>query len=129
MKNLARFCLLLIVSAIVFSSSFAQETFRNPAMETDSEFERAFARARLLARDGKVEEAIREFRKAAGLKNGQCAECFHHIGQVYHQAERYKEAVIAFRQALETKSEKEAEINNALGVALYQQNDRNYSAR
>ncbi|MEW6208130.1 MAG: redoxin domain-containing protein [Acidobacteriota bacterium] len=123
MKIFARLCLSLIVVAAVIISSFAQETFRNPAMEEDTEFSRAFARARSLARDGKSEEAIREFKKAASLKNNQCAECFHSIGQVYLENARYKDAVIAFRQALETKSEKEAEINNALGVALYQQNN------
>ncbi len=123
MKNFFRFCSSLIISAIVMGSPFAQETFRNPAMEADSEFERAFARGRALARDGRVEESVREFRKAADLKKGPCAECFHHIGQVYHRAAMYKEAVIAFRQALETRSEKEAEISNALGVALYHQND------
>ncbi len=124
MKSFPRFCLLLIVSAIAFSSSFAQETFKNPAMEQESEFDRAFARAHALAREGNIEEAIREFRKAAGLKNGQCPECFRFIGQVYFQAAKYKEAAAAFRQALALKTDKEADTNNALGVALYQQNDK-----
>jgi peroxiredoxin/Flp pilus assembly protein TadD len=119
MKYFARLCLLLTMAC----SSLAQETFRNPAMEEDTEFTRALARARALAGEGKSEEAVKEFRKAAALKNNQCAECFHSIGQVYLEHARYKDAAIAFRQALATKSEKEAEINNALGVALYLQNN------
>ncbi|HEY7545233.1 MAG TPA: redoxin domain-containing protein, partial [Blastocatellia bacterium] len=124
MKNIARFCLLLIVGVMLVGFSLAQETFKNPALEQDSEFERAFARARALAREGKTEEAIKEFKKAADLKNGQCADCFRFIGQVYFRAAKYKEAATAFRQALALKTDKEADTCNALGVALYQQNDK-----
>lgn len=110
-------------AVIALSSVLAQETFRNPALE-DDEFEKAFARARSLARSGNPEDAIKEFQNAAGLKNGQCVDCFRLIGQVYLQMGKYAESAAAFRQALALKPSNEAELTNALGVALYQIGDR-----
>lgn len=104
------------------ASAFAQDTFRNPAME-DDEFGKVFSNARALARGGDPEAAIKEFQNAANLKNGQCADCFRLIGQIYLQMEKYNESAAAFRQALALKPPNEAELNNALGVALYQLGD------
>ncbi len=46
------------------------------------------------------------------------------IGQVYLQGQQFKDAAAAFRQAIELKPANEAEMYNALGVALYLENDK-----
>jgi Flp pilus assembly protein TadD len=71
-----------------------QETFSNPAMEDQDEFHQALTKGRVLMHDGDVDAAVKEFRKAAALKNGQCAECFHLIGQSYYGSGKYKDAAV-----------------------------------
>jgi tetratricopeptide (TPR) repeat protein len=121
MTRIARLSFIVVIAV---AAVFAQETFRNPALEQNSEFEQAFNRARQLARQGDYEAAIRELQNAAKLKNGQCAECFRMIGHYYFQAEKYKDAVTAFRQSLAAGTDKEADVHNWIGVGLYQQNDK-----
>ena len=105
-------------------SAAAQEPFKNPAFEPQDEFQQVFTQARVLLRQGQVDEAIKEFRHAAKLHNDQCADCFSFIGQTYLRLANYKDAAIAFRQAAELKSDIQAEMYNALGIALYLQNDK-----
>ena len=100
------------------------ETFRNPAMEDQDEFSHALTKGRMLARIGNIDEAVAEFKRAASLKNGQCAECFQLIGQACFVSRKYKEAVDAYRQAIALKPENEGDLNNALGVCLYLENDK-----
>jgi tetratricopeptide (TPR) repeat protein len=120
MKKLFRICSLICVLA---SCAAAQEVFRNPALEPEDESQKAFTHARVLMRQGRPEEAIAEFKRAATLRNGKCAECYSFIGQINFQTQNYKEAAIAFRQAAELKPDNQAEMYNALGVVLYLQND------
>jgi tetratricopeptide (TPR) repeat protein len=101
-----------------------QETYRNPAMEEQDEFHQALNKGRLLMHDGDVDGAVKEFRKAATLKNGQCAECFNFIAQAYFADGRYKDAAIAYKQTIALKPDNEAELNNALGVCIYLQDDK-----
>ncbi|HVG17670.1 MAG TPA: redoxin domain-containing protein [Blastocatellia bacterium] len=114
----------LMLSGPVAPRATAQETFRNPAMETQDEFQQSFSRARMLARQGQPGQAIKEFENAARLRNNQCAECFYFIGQINLQMGRLKEAAIAYRQAIELKPANLAEMYNALGVALYLQDNK-----
>ena len=101
-----------------------QETFSNPAMEEQDEFHQALTRGRVLMHDGDVDGAVKEFRKAAALKNGQCAECFNSMGQSYFAIGKYKDAAIAYKQAIALKPDNEAELNNALGVCIYLEDDK-----
>jgi len=79
---------------------------------------------RQLLRQGQIEDAIKEFRRAATLRDDKCAQCFEMIGQVYFQLRQLKDAVAAFRKAAELKPANEGEIYNILGVALYLQNEK-----
>ncbi len=121
MRKLFRICSLICVLA---SFVAAQEVFRNPAMEPEDESQKAFTHARVLMRQGRSEEAIAEFKRAAKLRNDKCADCYSFIGQINFQLRNYKEAAVAFRQAAELKSDKQAEMYNALGVVLYLQDDK-----
>ena len=133
MKRVLFFCLTLLLywslsgpvqMASVPQQQSKQETFRNPAMEDQDEFHQALTKGRVLMHDGDVDGAVKEFRKAAALKNGQCAECFDFIAQYYFTNEKYKDAAIAYKQAIALKPGNEAELNNALGVSIYQQGDK-----
>lgn len=121
MKKLFHTCFLVLVLA---SFAAAQEVFRNPAMEPEDESQKAFTNARVLLRQGQPEQAISEFKRAAQLRNNQCPECFSFIGNINFQLQRYNDAAAAFRQAAELKAANQAEMYNALGVALYFQNDK-----
>lgn len=121
--------LLIIITFLLFAgpvtrSASAQDTFRNPAMEPQDEFQKSFTRARMLARQGNFSEAIKEFENASRLHNNQCGECFYFIGQIHAQLGELKEAAAAYRQAIELKPDKMAEMYNALGVALYLQDNK-----
>jgi tetratricopeptide (TPR) repeat protein len=125
MRKLLRTCLLALAAChFVLSGAAAQDVFKNPAMEPEDESQKAFTHARVLLRQGRPEEAIDEFRRAAKLRNDQCADCFSFIGQINLQMQKFKEAAAAFRQAAGLKSPKQAEFYNALGVALYLQDDK-----
>ena len=121
MKQLVAVCSLLVITCSLNLSVLpvvAQDTFKNPAMEPQDDFQRAFNAARRLAREGKGEDAIKEVKKAAKLRNDQCAECFQLMAQIYFQMAKYKDAAAAFRQAIALKPDNEAGLYNSLGVAL-----------
>ncbi|HWP41671.1 MAG TPA: redoxin domain-containing protein [Blastocatellia bacterium] len=122
--SFAAICCLIAVIALIPSFATAQEPFRNPAIEEQDEFGMVFARARRLMRERRFDEAIKELQAAARLRNGDCAQCFELIGQTYMQIPRLKEAADAFRKAVALKPSNEAELQNWLGVALYQQNEK-----
>lgn len=121
MKELFRICSVICLLA---SCVAAQDVFKNPALETEDESQKAFTHARVLLRQGRPDDAINEFKRAAKLRNDKCAECFAFIGQINFQIQNYKEAAVAFRQAAELKPANEAEMYNALGVVLYMQDDK-----
>src|ERR1051325_10988399 len=82
MKQTFRHCLFAIIAAALLAgAAYAQDTFHNPAFETEDEFGKAFAQARRLLTQGMLDEAIKEFDRAATLKNGKCVECFSSIGE------------------------------------------------
>lgn len=126
-------CCLIIVALLVavhvtnVSAGAQQQTnqdpFSNPAME-DDEFHLTLAQGHKYARRGQFDDAISEFKKALKLRNGECAECFQFIGQTCFAAARYKDAAAAYKQALALNPPNAAEMNNALGVVLYLQNDK-----
>lgn len=106
------------------SATEKQEAPKPPAAEKKDEFQQAFDSARDLGRQGRIEEAINEYQRAAKLRDGKCPECFQIIGQIWFQFGRYKEAAEAFRQCAELKPSNEAEIYNVLGVVLYLQKEK-----
>lgn len=114
----------LIATALLTVASYAQETFHNPAFETDDEFGKTFAQARVLLREGKLDDAIKEFTRAAKFKNDQCVECFTFIGQADLQMNKYKDAATAFRRGAELTSPRQGELYNYAGVALYWADDK-----
>lgn len=114
----------LALAGPVSPRASAQETFKNPAMEPQDEFQQSFNKARMLARQGHADQAIREFENAARLRNNQCADCFYLIGQIHFQLGRLKEAVAAYRQVIELKPANLAQMYNALGIALYMQDNK-----
>lgn len=123
------FLYILLCLGFAANLGFAQEsgkpdTFRNPAMEPKDEAQKALDQARIFAMEGRIEQAVKTFQKAAELKKGQCAECYQGIGMVYFQTGQYKDAVVAFKQAIALKPENEAVLANILGVALYLQDDK-----
>src|ERR1044072_2795912 len=125
MRKLLRTCLLIFAACqFTLSSAAAQDVFKNPALEPEDESQKTFTHARVLMRQGRAGEAIDEFNKAAKLRNNQCAECFSFIGQINLQMQKFKEAAAAFRQAAELKPANQAEMYNALGVALYLEDDK-----
>ncbi len=124
MSKYARFYLAIIIAIFAVSEAAAQDTFRNPALESGEEWQRVFDQGRVLARNGDPEGAIKEFEKAAKLRNDQCAECFQMMGQVYFQMASYKNAADAFRQAVALKPKNEAALDNALGASLFLLDDK-----
>lgn len=114
----------LACTMAVNQPAFAQEASTKPAPEQSDDFQKALTTGRLLVRQGRVEEAITELRRAAALRDDKCAECFQSIGQINFQLGRFKEAAVAFRQAAELKPPNEAEMYNVLGVVLYLQNEK-----
>ena len=118
--------LFLLLSLAIFGPSgsiHAQETAK-PAQTNADEFTSTMKQARTYLVSGQVNEAIAAYRKAAALKNGDCAECFQYLGQIYFQMTRYNEAAAVFRQAVALKPQNEAALANFLGVALYLQDDK-----
>ena len=97
---------------------------KSSAADNRDDFQQALDNANLLLRQGRIDDAVNEFRRAANLHDDKCAECFQRIGQLYLQLRRLKEAAVAFRQAAALKPPNEAEMYNILGVALYLQNEK-----
>jgi len=129
MKTSFRHCLFAMIAATLLAvAAFAQETFHNPAFETDDEFGKAFAQGRVLLRQGKLDDAVKELTRAAKLKNDQCVECFTLIGQTNMQLNKYKEAAAAYRQGAELTSPSKAELYNLAGVAFYFADDKSLFA-
>ncbi|MEK6407585.1 MAG: redoxin domain-containing protein [Acidobacteriota bacterium] len=129
MRKLTRAILFFSMIALASTSAvnqpaLAQEASTKPASEQSDDFQKALTNGRLLVRQGRVEEAITELRRAAALRDDKCAECFQSIGQINLQLGRLKEAAVAFRQAAELKPPNEAEMYNVLGVVLYLQNEK-----
>ncbi|MEK6287572.1 MAG: redoxin domain-containing protein [Acidobacteriota bacterium] len=129
MRKLTRAILFFSMIALAATSAvnqpaLAQEASTKPAPEQSDDFQKALTDGRLLVRQGRVEEAITELRRAAALRDDKCAECFQSIGQINLQLGRLKEAAVAFRQAAELKPPNEAEMYNVLGVVLYLQNEK-----
>ena len=104
-------------------AAIGQEPKSSTADNRD-DFQQALNNGNLLLRQGRIDDAVNEFRRAAKLQDDKCAECFQRIGQLYLQLRRLKEAAVAFRQAAELKPPNEAEMYNVLGVALYLQNEK-----
>jgi peroxiredoxin/Tfp pilus assembly protein PilF len=121
--------LLILTTFLILAEQFtprvaAQGTFKNPAMEPQDEFQQSFNHARMLARQGRTDEAIKEFENAAKLHNNQCADCFFFIGQIYLQTRQLTEAAAAYRRAIDLKPANVAELYNALGIPLYLQDNK-----
>ncbi|HXF39222.1 MAG TPA: tetratricopeptide repeat protein, partial [Blastocatellia bacterium] len=129
-RNASALMSLIVIGWVGYqSSAAAQETEKKPVaqppvVEPSDEFQQTMTRGRTLLRQGRIDEAINEYWKAAKLRDDKCAECFQTIGQIYFQLGRLKEAAALFRQAIGLKPPNEAELNNVLGVALYLQNDK-----
>lgn len=114
-----RSCLLLPILLIAVASPAAPQDGSQ-----DDQFEEVFTNARKLAMQKQFDEAIKEFRNAARLRNDDCVDCYRMIAEIYFQAQKYREAADAYRQALRSKNSAEADLNNRLGVALYLQDDK-----
>jgi Flp pilus assembly protein TadD len=97
---------------------------KSTTAETGSDFQQALDNGNLLLRQGRIDDALNEFRRAAALRGDKCAECFQRIGQVNFQLRNLSEAAVAFRRAAELKPANEAEMYNILGVTLYLQNEK-----
>ena len=122
----AGFVVLFSLFACVFQQPQAAsgQDQKSSTADNRDDFQQALNNGNLLLRQGRIEDAVGEFRRAAKLRDDKCAECFQRIGQVYLQLRRLKEAVAALRQAAELKPPNEAEMYNILGVALYLQNEK-----
>jgi tetratricopeptide (TPR) repeat protein len=97
---------------------------KDSATQKTDEFQNVFDNANVLLRQGRIEDALNEFRRAAKLRDDKCAECFQRIGQVLLQTGQLKESAAALRKAAELKPANEAEMYNILGVVLYLQNEK-----
>lgn len=116
------FCLLTCLFQVP-QATLGQEQTSSTA-DNRADFQQALDNGNLLLRQGRIDDAVNEFRRAAKLQGDKCAECFQRIGQVYLQLGRLKEAGVALRQAAELKPPNEAEMYNILGVVLYLQNEK-----
>jgi len=117
--------LLTLLACLVLQPGGARaQEQKSPPADNREDFRQVLDNGNLLLRQGRIDEAVNEFRRAAKLQGDKCAECFQRIGQVYLQMRRLQEAAVAFRQAAELKPPNEAEIYNILGVTLYLQNEK-----
>jgi tetratricopeptide (TPR) repeat protein len=128
MSNLRRVGFIVVFSLFVCAFQEPRATLgqeqKSPAADTGDDFQQAINNGNLLLRQGRIDDAVNEFRRAAKLRDDKCAECFQRIGQVYLQLGRLKEAAVAFRQAADLKPPNEADMYNILGVTLYLQNEK-----
>src|SRR5437870_1849616 len=124
MCKLIKWRWLVLIAFLTFTCKpivLAQEAPKAPTPKQVDEVQLALNNGRLMLAQGRIEDAINEFRRAAKLKEDKCAECFQTIGQVCFQFGRLKDAAVAYRQAAELKPANEAELYNVLGVVLYLQ--------
>lgn len=120
MRSTVGFFLTMLLATTVF----AQESPKPEQPKQVDEFQLKMNNARLMLAQGRIDDAVNEFRSAAKLKDEKCSECYQSIGQVYFQFGKFKEAAVAYRQAADLKPPNEAELCNILGVALYLQNEK-----
>jgi tetratricopeptide (TPR) repeat protein len=116
--------LIALLTLVLASSGLAQEAPKSPASAQVDEVQLALNNGRLMAAQGRIDDAVNEFRRAAKLKDDKCSECFQMIASVYFQFARLKEAAVAYRQAAALKPANEAELYNVLGVVLYLQGEK-----
>ena len=70
MKTIFRHCLFAMITAgLLAVAADAQETFHNPAFEMDDEFGKAFTQARLLLRQGKLDDAVKELQASLQVRD------------------------------------------------------------
>lgn len=118
---------LVLIALLTFTVEpvvLAQEAPKSPAPKQLDEVQLALNNGRLMVAQGRIDDAVNEFRRAAKLKDDKCSECFQMIGAVYFQFGRMKDAAAAYRQAADLKPANEAELCNVLGVVLYLQNEK-----
>src|SRR5258708_1171249 len=60
--------------------ALAQEAPKSSTQKPVDEAQLALNNGRLMAAQGRVDDAVNEFRRAAKLKDDKCAECFQLIG-------------------------------------------------
>jgi tetratricopeptide (TPR) repeat protein len=116
--------LTLLVFALQFPIAVSAQEPKSSSADNRDGFQQALDNGNQLLRQGRIDDALNEFRRAAKLKDDKCAECFQRIGQIYLQLQRLKESAAALRQAAELKPPNEAEMYNILGVVLYLQNEK-----
>ena len=116
--------LIILVWALQFPIEALGQDPKSSSPDNRDSFQQALYNGNLLMRQGRIDDAVEEYRRAAKLKDGKCAECFQRIGQIYLQLGRLKESAAALRQAAELKPPNEAEMYNILGVVLYLQNEK-----
>ena len=114
----------LLIFALQDPNAAIGQEQKNSTADNRDAFQQALDNGNLLLRQGRIDDAVNEFRRAAKLQGDKCADCFQRIGQVYLQLGRLKEAALALRQAAELKPPNEAEVYNILGVVLYLQNEK-----
>lgn len=105
------------------TAAMAQEPKPSVAQQ-DQDAQQALEIGNRLLRQGRINDAINEFQRAAKIRDDKCAECSQRIGQVYFQQGKLKEAAAAFRHAAALKPPNEAEMYNVLGVVLYLQKEK-----
>jgi tetratricopeptide (TPR) repeat protein len=116
--------LTLLTFALQAPISVIGQDQQSSSADNRESFQRALDNGNLLLRQGRIDDAVNEFRRAAKLQDNKCAECFQRIGQIYLQLGRLKESAVALRQAAELKPPNEADLYNILGVVLYLQNEK-----
>ncbi|MBI3651826.1 MAG: redoxin domain-containing protein [Acidobacteria bacterium] len=124
MTNLIRlsgFALFLLGFSFIPQFALAQE---NARPEAPDEGQRLLEQGRDFAKNGRIQEAMQAFTRAAEIKNGRCAECFQSIGMIYFQVSQYQEAATAWQKAIALKPDNGGVLLNLLGVALYLQDDK-----
>jgi tetratricopeptide (TPR) repeat protein len=116
--------LTVLVFALQFPIAVSAQEPKSSSADNRDGFQQALDNGNQLLRQGRIDDALNEFRRAAKLRDDKCAECFQRIGQIYLQLQRLKESAAALRQAAELKPPNEAEMYNILGVVLYLQNEK-----
>jgi tetratricopeptide (TPR) repeat protein len=119
-----RLVLIALLASTFALNVFAQDAPKTAEPKQPDEVQLAMNNGRLMLAQGRIDDAVNEFRRAAKLKDNKCSECFQAIGQVYFQFGKFTDAAVAYRQAAELKPANEAELYNVLGVVLYLQNEK-----
>lgn len=114
----------VITILLLPTNGASSQESKGAAQTKPEEVQQALTAGNTLLRQGRIDEAVNEFRRAAKLQDDKCAECFQRIGQVFLQLRRLKEAAAAFTQAAQLKPPNEAEMYNILGVTLYLQDEK-----